>query len=113
MSETQNVPFNDIEWGEDVPGIRAREADVNGSRWAIVEYSEGASRDEWCEEGHSGYVLEGGIEYEFDDNRQPLRITEGQAFRLSSAQRGSGAHRGRNVASGVTRLFLIDDHPGG
>jgi hypothetical protein len=113
MSETQNVPFNDIEWTEDAPGIRAREATVDGARWAIVEYEEGVSRDEWCEEGHRGYVLQGEIEYEFDDSQQPLRITEGQAFLLLPASTGRGAHRGRNLASGPTRLFLVDDHPHG
>lgn len=113
MSETRNVPFNDIEWAEDAPGIRAREVTVDGARWAIVEYAEGVSRDEWCEEGHRGYVLKGEIEYEFDDNQQPLRSTEGQAFILSHASIGSGAHRGRNLASGPTRLFLIDDRPDG
>lgn len=111
MSDEQNVPFDDIEWSEDAPGIRAREANVDGARWAIVEYAESVSRDEWCEEGHRGFVLEGEIEYEFDDSRQPLRIAGGQAFLLPPVPRGSGAHRGRNLAPGATRLFLIDDHP--
>jgi hypothetical protein len=111
MDEATNVPFGEMEWNEDAPGIRAREAEVDGARWAIVQYGEGARRERWCEEGHRGYVVEGEIEYEFDDGREPLRASEGEAFLLPPAPLGGGAHRGRNLAPGPTRLFLIDDPP--
>lgn len=109
MSKARNVPFGEIEWADDAPGIHAREAEVDGSRWAVVEYGEGVGREEWCEDGHCGFVLRGGIEYEFDDGRTPLRASEGEAFFLPSAPLGEGAHRGRNLAAGPARLFLIDD----
>jgi hypothetical protein len=109
VDEPRNVPFGEMEWTDDAPGIRARETDVEGTRWAVVEYGEGVSREEWCEEGHRGYVIEGAIDYEFDNGREPLRAAEGEAFLLPPASLGDGAHRGRNVASGPTRLFLIDD----
>lgn len=109
MDDSRNVPFGEIDWADDAPGIRAREARVGGVRWATVEYAEGAGREEWCEDGHSGFVLSGGIEYEFDDGRPPLRAAEGEAFLLPPAPLGEGAHRGRNVAQGATRLFLIDE----
>jgi len=112
MGEAKNVPFSEMGWIDDAPGIRARETEVEGARWAIVRYGEGARREEWCEEGHRGYVVEGEIEYEFADGRGPLRASEGEAFLLPPASLGGGAHRGRNLAPGPTRLFLIDDHPG-
>src|SRR5918997_4402735 len=112
MDGPQRLPFDELPWAEDAPGIRAKEADVGGARWATVEYGEGVGREEWCEEGHRGFVLDGEIEYEFDDGREPLRASEGEAFFLPPASLGGGAHRGRNLASGPTRLFLIDDHPG-
>ena len=109
MDEAKNVPFGEMEWIDDAPGIRAREVEVEGARWATVEYGEEVGREEWCEEGHRGYVVAGEIEYEFDDGREPLRASEGEAFLLPSAPLGGGAHRGRNLASGPTQLFLIDD----
>jgi hypothetical protein len=111
VGKERTVPFGDMEWSDDAPGIRAREADVEGARWAVVEYGEGVGREEWCEEGHRGYVIEGKIEYEFDDGREPVRAVEGEAFLLPSAPLGRGAHRGRNLATGPTRLFLIDNPP--
>jgi hypothetical protein len=109
MDGSQRVPFDELPWTDDAPGIRAREMDVEGARWATVEYGMGVGRVEWCEEGHRGYVLKGEIEYEFDDGSAPLRAREGEAFLLPPAPLGGGAHRGRNLAQGPTRLFLIDD----
>lgn len=109
--EPRSVPLNEAEWSEAEAGVREREAEVEGARWAVVEYEPGAGRAEWCEDGHRGYVVVGRIEYEFDDSRQPLVASEGEAFRLPPAGLGDGAHRGRNPASETTRLFLIDDGP--
>ena len=92
----------------DVPGIAAREAEVDGLRWALVEYEPGARREEWCRDGHAGYVVSGAVEYEFDDGGTTLTAREGQAFSLSTGR----GHRGRNLDPGVTRLFLIDEPEG-
>lgn len=43
------MPFGSMEWPEDAPGIRVKEADVSGSRWAVVEYGERVGRAEWCQ----------------------------------------------------------------
>ena len=112
MNDPRRVPFGEIAWTEAAPGIRARETDVGGARWAMVEYGPGASREDWCEEGHRGFVVEGEIEYRFDDGREHLRAGEGEAFLLPPAPLGGGAHSGRNPSQRPTRLFLIDDAPG-
>ncbi|HEY1366757.1 MAG TPA: cupin domain-containing protein [Gaiellaceae bacterium] len=99
------VDFGAVEWEDEGPGIRAQATRAAGSRWALVEYGPGASREEWCTDGHRGYVVEGAIEYEFDDGSGPLGFRQGQGFVLSA---GTG-HRGRNPTDAPTRLFLIDD----
>ncbi len=105
MTDPRTIRFADIDWEDDVPGIRDRAQTVDGARWALVEYAERASRAEWCEDGHRGLVLEGEIEYEFADDRERLRAGRGDAFVLPAGV----AHRGRNVADGPTTMFLIDD----
>lgn len=109
MDEASKVEFAELSWSDEAPGIRSKEATVEGCRWAIVEYEAEAHRDEWCEDGHRGYVLQGDIQYEFDDERTPLRASAGEAFRLPPARRRRGAHRGRNLSLTPTRLFLIDE----
>ena len=100
--------FDEIEWTDDVPGIRSREWLVDGRRWAIVEYAPGAKREEWCRDGHLGFVLAGAVSYEFRDGGDSLAASAGDAFSLTTGK----AHRGRNIASHPTRLFLIDDPHG-
>jgi hypothetical protein len=104
-SRDERVRFAEISWADDVPGIRVREAVIEGRRWAIVEYARGAHREEWCLDGHAGFVLSGAIEYEFSDGGPPLSLNEGEAFALSTGR----AHRGANRSNGPTQLFVIDD----
>jgi quercetin dioxygenase-like cupin family protein len=105
MSAGGRLDFDSVVWADDQPDIHSRAASALGQRWAIVEYEAGARRDEWCTDGHRGYVLAGAIEYEFDDGSAPLAVGEGQGFWLAA---GTG-HRGRNTGTTTTRLFLIDD----
>ncbi len=105
MNAGGKLDFESIAWADDQPDIHSRAQEALGQRWAIVEYEAGAAREEWCTDGHRGYVLAGQIEYEFDDGSPPLAVAQGQGFFLSS---GTG-HRGRNPGATVTRLFLIDD----
>jgi quercetin dioxygenase-like cupin family protein len=108
MSEPRALRLSDVDRADHVPGIRDKAETVDGARWALVEYAEGAAREEWCEDGHRGLVLEGEIEYEFSDGRERLRAGKGHAFLLTTGV----AHRGRNLAAGPTTMFLIDDAAG-
>jgi quercetin dioxygenase-like cupin family protein len=104
VSSSRKVPFESAALEPEAPGIASRAIDVNGVRWALVEYEPGTLREEWCEEGHSGYVLAGTIEYEFRDGQRPaLALEQGDGFTLADGS----AHRGRAGDAGV-RLFLID-----
>jgi hypothetical protein len=105
MSAGGKLDFDSIDWADDQPDIHSRAEHALGQRWAIVEYEPGAAREEWCTDGHRGYVLAGRIEYEFDDGTPPLGVEQSQGFYLAA---GTG-HRGRNTGDTATRLFLIDD----
>ena len=105
MSAAGKLDFDSIAWADDQADIHSRAAVALGQRWATVEYEPGAAREEWCSDGHRGYVLAGRIEYEFEDGSEPLTVEQGQGFFLTA---GTG-HRGRNPSAQATRLFLIDD----
>ena len=90
------------------PGVTDREADVAGTRWALVEYAPGSGRRDWCDTPHAGYVISGTVVYSFEDGREPLVVGPGAAFALPVAPR----HRGRNDTEDTARLFLIDALPG-
>jgi quercetin dioxygenase-like cupin family protein len=90
------------------PGVADREAEIDGTRWALVQYSPGSGREEWCDTPHSGYVISGRLTYDFDDGRDPMVIGSGEAFVLPPSPR----HRGRNDGDDPARLFIIDALPG-
>jgi len=85
------------------------EVEVDGTRWALVEYAPGSGRQGWCDVPHAGYVVSGEITYSFEDDREPLRLEAGAGFALPRAPR----HRGRNEGDEAARLFLIDALPNG
>jgi quercetin dioxygenase-like cupin family protein len=96
-----------IEFGTPVShdaGVLDAEAEVGGTRWALVEYAPGAGRAGWCETPHSGYVLAGALTYAFEDGRPPLVLGAGDAFALPESPR----HRGRNDGAEPVRLFIVD-----
>ena len=105
MSEPYAARFELVEWEEEAPGGRAKPVEVDGARWALVEYEAGAGRPEWCSTPHCGFVLEGALRYEFEDGREPLALVAGQGFLLPA----SPPPRGRNHGAETARLFVADD----
>jgi hypothetical protein len=103
-ADPRRLAFADAPLEPECPGIASRAIDLAGTRWAIVEYEPDVLREEWCTEGHSGYVLAGEVTYELADGGAPLRLTAGDGFSLPD---GGGGHRGRSGPDGA-RLFLID-----
>jgi quercetin dioxygenase-like cupin family protein len=108
MSDPRSVDFSADPVSHD-PDVFDREVQVDGTRWALVEYSSGAGREEWCDVPHSGYVISGAITYSFEDGSDQLELGAGKAFVLPPSPR----HRGRNEGDDPVRLFLIDALPGG
>ncbi|HEX2160201.1 MAG TPA: hypothetical protein VHF88_00070 [Thermoleophilaceae bacterium] len=105
MSAARSVAFDGAPLEREAPGIASRSIEVDGVRWAVVEFEPGISREEWCEEGHCGLVLEGEVVYELTAG-DALRVVAGEAFALPE---GDG-HRARAGAAGA-RLFVIDRAP--
>ena len=103
VRSARSVAFAASALAPEAPGIASRAVVVDGVRWAIVEYGPGVRREEWCEEGHSGYVLDGEVTYELAGAREPVRVRAGEGLLLPQGQ----AHRGRAGPDGA-RLFLID-----
>jgi quercetin dioxygenase-like cupin family protein len=107
MTDPQAINLSAAEAVSHDPGVFDRESDVGGTRWALVEYSPGSGRVDWCETPHSGYVVSGAITYSFEDGSDPMVVQAGQAFVLPPAPR----HRGRNDDGEPVRLFIIDALP--
>lgn len=98
------VPFDEQVWEQEADGVRALVREVDGARWAIVEYAPGAGRPEFCEVGHEGFVISGEIEYEFSSGGR-IVASAGQGFVLPTGD----PHRGCNRRTATARLLVIDE----
>ena len=108
------VPFGEQSWEQEADGVRALVCQVDGARWAIVEYAPGSGRPEFCEVGHEGYVISGEIEYEFESGGK-IVAKAGEGFvlpdrrpapRLQSRDGAGPAARDRRA---VSRLRVAVD----
>jgi hypothetical protein len=99
MTDPRSIDLATAEGISHDAGVLDREADVDGTRWALVEYAPGAGRQDWCDTPHSGFVVSGTLAYSFEDGRE--------AFALPEAPR----HRGSNTGAEMTQLFIIDALP--
>ncbi len=102
----RKVTFDALDAAPEAPGIDSETTEIGGHRWARVHYEPGVLREEWCDAGHEGFVLEGAVTYEFRDGADPLELRAGEAFSLPGAQ----VHRGQAGPDGA-RLFIIDREP--
>jgi hypothetical protein len=102
----RKVPFASLDQAPEAPGIASETTEIGGHRWARVRYEPGVLREEWCDEGHEGFVLEGDITYEFQDGSDELALVAGEAFSLPGAR----VHRGQAGPDGAL-LFIIDREP--
>ena len=109
MTEPRAIDFSAAPLASHDAGVHDREAQVAGTRWALVEYAPGSGRADWCDTPHAGFVVSGALVYSFEDGREPLALAAGDGFALPEAPR----HRGRNEGSEPARLFIIDALPGG
>jgi hypothetical protein len=67
------VELGSMPWAAESRDIDSRLGTLDGVRWAVVRYAPGAQRDDWCTDGHRGYVLCGHISYELDGGENAKR----------------------------------------
>jgi quercetin dioxygenase-like cupin family protein len=76
MNTQYKIDFDRIEWESPIAGVRHKYIDRENLRLRLVEYSKDMPLH-WCEKGHYGYLIEGGMEIEFEDSRIIFRPGDG------------------------------------
>jgi hypothetical protein len=98
------VSFASMEWQEVRPGVR-HEVYCEGSRQLrLVEFETSDGFASWCQVGHIGYVLTGGLDIDF--NGTVLSFVAGDELFIPSG--AATRHRGVFITPG-TRLLMIED----
>ena len=97
------IPFPDMAWDDGRPGVRQKVHCEGNHQIRIVEFLSGEGFDHWCEQGHIGYVLEGGLEIDIDGN--VVTFAAGDGIYLPSGR--DSRHRSPSIIPG-TRLLMIE-----
>ncbi len=53
------IEFKKIKWQQKIPGIKFKEYNANNKTIRLVEFSHELIEEDWCKNGHLGYVIDG------------------------------------------------------
>ena len=98
------VDFQAMDWDGGRPGVRHKVYCEGDRLIRLVEFDTGEGFDHWCEEGHIGYVLEGGVEIDFSGEIISFKTGDGLFIPPGKAS----AHRAVSIIPG-TRLVMVED----
>jgi quercetin dioxygenase-like cupin family protein len=98
------VDFNAMEWQQGRPGVRFKLYSEGARQLRLVEFQTAEGDPHWCEQGHIGFVLSGGLEIDF--NGDVLRLAAGDGLFIPAG--AASSHRGVTIVPG-TRLVMVED----
>lgn len=95
------IVFDKLDWESPIPGVRHKVAMTGGRKLRFVEYSSEMD-PHWCSRGHTGIILEGKMEIEFDSVTLVFETGDGVFIPDGEAHR----HRATVLSDLVTALFV-------
>ena len=91
-----------MEWQDAAPGLRYKVYRNGNRQMRLLEHSQEFVESDWCVKTHSGLVLKGELEIDFQGRK--VRFQEGSGLFIPAGEK----HKGRPVTSSVL-LFLVED----
>ncbi len=95
------IDFESLHWESPMEGIRHKVIIEGTRKLRLVEYSP-AMPPHWCFRGHTGLILEGQFEIEFDSGVRMFRAGDGVLIPDGEAHR----HRARALTETVRAIFV-------
>jgi hypothetical protein len=94
--------FDALEWQNAAPGLRYKAWRHGDKQLRLLEHSQEFIEPDWCEKAHSGMVLEGELEIDFQGRQ--VRFPQGSGLAIPAGEK----HKGRPVGPRVL-IFLVED----
>ena len=82
--EAYRILFDQIEWESPHPGVRFKAVRHGSTQVRLVEFTPEFVEREWCEKGHTGFVVAGELEIDFSGH--VVRFLEGSALLRTRAK---------------------------
>jgi hypothetical protein len=99
------IDFDALPWEGSREAVRMKAWCGDGRTVRIVEFHTTEGPDDFCEQGHIGYVLAGALTIDIAGERVEFKAGDGVVLPAGHATR----HRGVRFEPG-TRLLMIEDH---
>ena len=100
------VDFSAMAWQEAREGVRYKVYTEGTRQLRLVEVATSEGDPHWCERGHIGFVLSGGLTIEVNGTVHAFAAGDGLFLPPGAA----AAHRGVAISPG-TRLVMVEDVP--
>ncbi|OHD56669.1 MAG: hypothetical protein A2Y33_13180 [Spirochaetes bacterium GWF1_51_8] len=104
MPHPNKIDFSAIEWISPMPGVRFKRHVVGNKQLRLVEYSREFAEPDWCVKGHTGYVIDGELEIDFDGT--PVLYNTGDAINIPAGE--ENRHKAKILSEKAT-VFLSED----
>ena len=101
MTVQYKTEFDKLEWESPIKGVRHKFVDQNNLRIRLVEYSKDMPLH-WCEKGHYGYLIDGQLEIEFENEKIVYKSGDGIFIPDGSDHK----HRGKVLTEKVSVFFI-------
>jgi hypothetical protein len=98
------VAFESMDWQEVRRGVRHKVYQEGTQQLRLVEFDTSEGFEDWCQVGHIGYVLTGGLEIDF--NGTVLSFAAGDGLFIPPG--GVSRHRANFITPG-TQLLMVED----
>ncbi len=98
------VDFESMEWEPVRPGVRHKVYKGKSQRIRLIEFAVNETEVHWCDQGHIGYVLAGGLEISFCGEVQSFAAGDGLFIPAGT----ENSHRGVSIIPG-TRILMVED----
>jgi len=102
--ESFRVPFESMNWREVRPGVRHKVHAERSRQVRLVRFDTSDGAGFWCQAGHIGYVLAGGLDIDF--NGTVLSFAAGDGLFIPSG--AASQPRSVFVTPGTTLLMVED-----
>ena len=97
------IDFKNIEWQGKIPGIKFKEFYSDDKKIRLVEFSDKLVEEDWCKNGHLGYVIEGKVKVIFHNGSEVI-FKKGDFINIPEGEKDK--HKAE-ITKGETALILF------
>ena len=98
------IAFDAMEWQQIRPDVRQKVYCEGSRQVRLVEFDTREGAEHWCEVGHIGYVLKGGLSISFDGQVISFKAGDGLFIPAGAASK----HKAVAISPG-TQLLMVED----